>query len=306
MVTKAERIASDPDGLSIAAVEHEVGISKDRLRMWERRYGFPAPVRDAHGDRVYPQAQVVKLKAIKRLLDCGHAPRNLLALDDRDLAALIGPTRSAWHDNPAVHDAVEMLRTGRLDALDTWIRNSLLGDGLERFALDAGRTVIEALGNAWQAGALAIWQEHCFSERYAALVGAAIAGVTADAGQPKILFATPSGERHGLGLLTAQALFAARGAACISLGEDIPNAEIAAAAVACGVDVVVLSISAGYPLTRAREVLVDLRHALPAAARLWVGGAAAAGLARKRGMQGIDLLSSLEDGLAALEAWRTP
>ena len=30
----------------IATVEREIGIGKDTLRVWEKRYGFPVPVRD--------------------------------------------------------------------------------------------------------------------------------------------------------------------------------------------------------------------------------------------------------------------
>ena len=33
--------------ISIAAVERDTGLSKDTLRVWERRYGFPRPERDA-------------------------------------------------------------------------------------------------------------------------------------------------------------------------------------------------------------------------------------------------------------------
>jgi hypothetical protein len=36
-------------GLPIASVERETGLSKDTLRVWERRYGFPTPERDANG-----------------------------------------------------------------------------------------------------------------------------------------------------------------------------------------------------------------------------------------------------------------
>ena len=44
----------DPAGMapvlySIAAVERDTGLSKDTLRVWERRYGFPRPARDAAG-----------------------------------------------------------------------------------------------------------------------------------------------------------------------------------------------------------------------------------------------------------------
>ena len=53
---------------TIANVERETGLSKDLLRMWERRYGFPAPERDANGDRVYPAEQVERLRKIKRLV----------------------------------------------------------------------------------------------------------------------------------------------------------------------------------------------------------------------------------------------
>ena len=37
--------------LNISAVERETGLSKDVLRMWERRYGFPKPDRDENGER---------------------------------------------------------------------------------------------------------------------------------------------------------------------------------------------------------------------------------------------------------------
>jgi len=36
-------------GFTIAAVERDTGLSKDTLRVWERRYLFPVPGRDAHG-----------------------------------------------------------------------------------------------------------------------------------------------------------------------------------------------------------------------------------------------------------------
>ena len=64
----------------IAAVERDTGISKDTLRVWERRYGFPSPLRDATGERVYPAAQVQRLRMLKRLLDTGHRPGRVVPL----------------------------------------------------------------------------------------------------------------------------------------------------------------------------------------------------------------------------------
>jgi len=47
-----------PITMSIAAVERDTGLSKDSLRVWERRYGFPTPDRDVVGERSYPFDQV--------------------------------------------------------------------------------------------------------------------------------------------------------------------------------------------------------------------------------------------------------
>ena len=44
----SDRLESPVVLLSIAAVERDTGLSKDTLRVWERRYGFPSPGRDAN------------------------------------------------------------------------------------------------------------------------------------------------------------------------------------------------------------------------------------------------------------------
>ena len=77
-----------PLTMSIAAVERDTGLSKDTLRVWERRYNFPNPERDAQGERSYPLEQIEKLRLIKRLLDVGHRPSRLVTLPMSDLQAL--------------------------------------------------------------------------------------------------------------------------------------------------------------------------------------------------------------------------
>ncbi|NCN23783.1 MAG: MerR family transcriptional regulator [Gallionella sp.] len=66
---------------SIASVERETGIGKDTLRVWEKRYGFPIPARNARGERLYPAAQIEQLILVKRLLDKGIRPGKVVGLD---------------------------------------------------------------------------------------------------------------------------------------------------------------------------------------------------------------------------------
>src|ERR1700739_5171159 len=71
---------SGEGAFGIAAVERDTGLSKDTLRVWERRYRFPLPARDTSGERVYSRQDVEKLRVLKRLLDQGHRPGKAIAL----------------------------------------------------------------------------------------------------------------------------------------------------------------------------------------------------------------------------------
>ena len=60
--------------LSIAEIERESGISRDTLRVWERRYGFPTPQRNQRGQRRYLIRELDRLRLCKQLLDQGRRP----------------------------------------------------------------------------------------------------------------------------------------------------------------------------------------------------------------------------------------
>ena len=57
---------------TIAAVERDTRLGKDTLRVWERRYGFPRPLRDDKGERLYPPDQVERLRHIRRQIGRAH------------------------------------------------------------------------------------------------------------------------------------------------------------------------------------------------------------------------------------------
>src|SRR5437868_565043 len=95
-------------GVGITAVERDTGINKETLRVWERRYGFPAPWRDATGERVYPPEQVHRLHLVKRLLDAGHRPGRIVAASVQELSALLQPAAAARRAEAAVEEAPEI------------------------------------------------------------------------------------------------------------------------------------------------------------------------------------------------------
>ncbi|HMA30662.1 MAG TPA: MerR family transcriptional regulator, partial [Casimicrobiaceae bacterium] len=76
--------------LHIREVVRITGLRREQLYMWQRRYGFPSPLRDGFGDRVYPADQVARLKLIKQLLSEGWRAGAVVPLTDSALQSMVG------------------------------------------------------------------------------------------------------------------------------------------------------------------------------------------------------------------------
>jgi methanogenic corrinoid protein MtbC1 len=292
---------------NIAAVERDTGLSKDVLRMWERRYGFPVPERDANGERAYPADQVERLRQIKHLIDRGHRPGKLLSLPADDLARL-APRRvretssgSATIDGQGLEDMLALIRRHDASGYGHAMQQHLARHGLQRFVTDVVAPLTRRVGEAWEDGRIEVFEEHLFTELTKRVLRQAIAALPPGTGGPRVLLTSVPDEQHGLGLLMLEALFALERAECISLGLQTPLVDIGRAAVAHRVDIVTLSFSAAFPARQVVPVLQQLRQLLPATVDLWVGGA---GMARASAPAGIRHFQTLEQGLDALAEWR--
>lgn len=291
--------------LTIAAVEREVGLSKDVLRVWERRYGFPSPERDANGERLYAASQVERLGHIKRLMEQGHRPGRLLALPVDELLALgrpAGPAGSSMPNEPdaELFAAIQLVREHRATELQEHLHRRLARQGLLGFVQDTAAPLTQAVGQSWERGELQVHEEHLFTELLQRVLRQAI--LTVPAGRsPRVLLTTPPSEPHELGLLMAEAALALEGAHCISLGPQMPVGNIARAAAAHAADVVALSFSAAYPQRQVVPVLAQLRAELAPAVALWAGGA---GMRRVSSPEGAQRVSTFEEIATAVARWR--
>ena len=292
--------------LNIGAVERETGLSKDVLRMWERRYGFPGPARDDNAERLYPPEQVAKLRAIKRLMDTGMRPGKLMRASLAELNAMadarVGPRREAAA--PALErDVLALVAGHNAPALQHGLANLLMRQGLQRFVLETLVPVNRAIGEAWMRGELQVFEEHLYTEQVQVALRAAINAFPRQAGVPKVILTTFPGEQHGLGLLMVEALLAPEGAQCISLGTQTPIDDIRSAALAHKAHIVALSFSAGYPLRQAGEGLAALRRHLAPPTALWAGGDMTRRL--RKSLPGVRLLADLAELAPALKSWRS-
>jgi len=291
---------------TIAAVERETGLSKDVLRMWERRYGFPLPERDANGERLYPAAQLDRLRLIKRLMDQGHRPGKLIAAAPEELSQL-APRRAAGRP-PAPAESTEdlsellaLIKQHDAAGYQQAMQQRLARQGFQHFVQDTVAPLTRQVGEAWEDGRFEVFEEHLFTELTKRLLRQAIATLPGGSRSPRIVLTTVPDEQHVLGLLMVEGLFALEGAECIPLGTQMPLREIGRAALAHQADIVALSFSTAFPRRQLAGVLEQLRQMLPVGTALWIGGQGTSG---QTGSSDCRVLHSLDDALASLAEWR--
>jgi MerR family transcriptional regulator, light-induced transcriptional regulator len=292
--------------LNISAVERETGLSKDVLRIWERRYGFPRPQRDNNAERQYAPDEVAKLRAVKRLMDTGLRPGKLIRQSLDELNALaekrVHPRREALA--PAIErDVLTLLKAHDVAGLHATLANLLGRHGVQRFVVETVAPLNRAVGEAWMRGELQVFEEHLYTEELQIALRGALKALPRQIGLPRMLLTTVPGEQHGIGLLMVEALATPEGAQCISLGTQTPFEDIRRAALAHKAHVVALSFSMAYPLRQVGEALATLRRQLPPAVSLWAGGEVTRRL--RKNLPGVILIAEIGDVLGALKNWRS-
>ena len=283
-----------PPRYPIRAVSRLTGIAIDTLRAWERRYGAVTPTRDGRG-RMYTEADVARLRLLNGAVEQGHSIGRLAGLSDDQLHDLSGAAggvglRQAAPARPTPLDTsalITALREYDAAAIDQEL--SRLAAVLRPFDLlqDVLLPVLPQVGDDWLRGRTLIAHEHLMSSAMRNLLGAFIRVYARREASIRLLFATPSGERHEIATLGAAMLAASAGLGISYLGADLPAREIVDSLEPAGAQVLVLGLTtAAAGKARERELKTIVRE-LPDGVELWAGGRGAerhASIIRPRGM----------------------
>lgn len=269
--------AAGSAALPIAAVARDTGLAKDTLRVWERRYGFPQPVRDAHDERLYPPEQVERLRLIARLLAKGYRPGQVVPKAAAELQALVlasGPASATAAEAPEQQAMLALLRRHDVSEVRRMLNQAVVRLGLARFLTDWLAPLNVAVGEAWVRSEIQVFEEHLYTESVTAVLRGTLGGLPplAQSGRPRVLLTTLPQETHALGLLMAEVMLTLEGCTCISLGTQTPLHDIARAAAAHDVQVVGLSISTAFPTQKLLRDVQYLRSLLLPSIALWAGG----------------------------------
>jgi len=261
--------------LHIREVVRLTGLRREQLYMWQRRYGFPAPLRDSFGDRVYPPDQVARLRLIKQLLSEGWRAGAVVPLADTALQSMLGLTVEEPAPLPTeIETAVRMLGTHRSADLQQHLSKLLSTQGLRKFLEQTLIPLNEAVHERVVRGEMQTFQELRFADLAQRLLREARTSVRPGRDTRQVLLATPPNDPNQLGLTILELLLQTEGVSCLTLGAGIPAQEIAGAAKAYHVALVLLLFDRGISGKIAGQEIRGLRHALPTDVPLIVSGRA--------------------------------
>lgn len=315
-MTKRPRTATaDPTARHpIAVVAERTGLSRDVLRVWERRYRAVAPTRSAGGQRLYSDEDVARFRLLAAATKGGRSIGQVAPLSSDELAHLVAGDELA---RPAVdaraaaksHEeivlaAMEFTRELRVAALDRELRRAIATHGLPAFLEVIVPGLMQRVGDEWHARRLSIAHEHLASMAVLAVVLDSLRAVPEAANAPRILFATPSGARHLLGAAVAAAAAALDGWSVVHLGADVPAADVVRATAECGASAVAMSVVYTDDAAATERDLLAVREGLPPHVRFIVGGAATERMAGLRDATGVVACATIAEFRTVLERER--
>jgi len=288
------RPVTDTARYPIRAVSKLTGIGIDTLRAWERRYGAVTPTRDDRG-RMYTEADVARLRLLNGAVEQGHSIGRLAGLSNDQLRDLCAPAGAASQAATVQTGRAPLETAGLLTALREYDgvgvdhELSRLAAVLRPIDLlqDVLMPVLTKVGDDWHSGRTRIAHEHLMSSTMRNLLGAFLRLYLRREASVRLLFATPSGERHEIATLGAAMLAASAGLGVSYLGADLPAREIVESAEPAGAQVLVLGLTtAAADKAREKELKTVVRE-LPKGVELWAGGRGAerhASIIRPRGL----------------------
>jgi DNA-binding transcriptional MerR regulator/methylmalonyl-CoA mutase cobalamin-binding subunit len=282
-----EDSAADKPQHPIQVVTHRTGLSPDVLRVWERRYGAVEPRRSPTNRRLYSDRDVERLKLLRRATAAGRRIGDVAALSTEELRGMVrvdeaqaAPTGHRTRPRRATpsHEHLEacLEATEELDpaALERALARGALEMSTPRLLDELVVPLMIEIGERWSQGNLRPAQEHMASAIVRSFLGT-LGANQSPSGDAEITVATPTGQRHELGALTAALAAAMEGWRVTYLGPDLPAEEIAAAVHRRGAGALALSVV--YPPDDAGLVdeLRRLHRLMPDGVAIIAGGNAA-------------------------------
>lgn len=280
-----------PIGSTIRVVAARTGLTMETLRAWERRYGFPEPVRRAGSNRrLYSAEEVAKLEAIQGALRCGFRVGDVITMSLPEILRLAEVPESGTRA-PLLDRLFEDLAQARPMELERGLAKAALELGALRFVTELAYPLAIQVAAARRARTLSLYHERLIVELLVTVLRTLLAQPSAKLASPRVLLVTLPSEVNSLALQMVAVYLKARHAEPVFLGGPTPPDEVAQAARAFDASAIYLTLTESAAPVEALGELAEILACLESPCPIWLGG---------KGLVGC---STLPKGVVRIASW---
>jgi MerR family transcriptional regulator, light-induced transcriptional regulator len=273
------------------------GLSKDVIRVWERRYGLVKPSRSSNRYREYRDEEVALLRFVKAQMEQGATIGSLAAEGHDSLVARMRVSTPVSAEEQKPHDRLLDDLIVSLDPLDkAGFERRLNGavavipfeEAVHRILLPLQRRI----GELWHEGRLSTAVEHYVTKIIQQKLFSVMNQLPVNEFGPRVLIACPEGETHEIGAQAVAYIAATKGCHVYYLGPDLPSSDLATFCETIKPDLVLLSLTETKTEAAALQQLKELEK-LATRWSVAVGGQGARAIEDRLRDTKIDLLDDL-------------
>ena len=298
---------NDGSNYSIGYLSRACGVPTETIRTWERRYGYPVPMRLESGHRRYSAETIERLCLVREAIGAGVRPSRALALPPRELRELIAspssevPGEQVELDDTRERRLVSAIRAcllatenlsedGLMSVMDeVWSYTSPL-EFCDRFM----GPVMREVGAAWSRGDLGVIHEHCLAACYETFLGTKARSLKPLKTTSRVVCTSLPLDNHRLAIHASSVILRSLQVPTLYLGSNTPVDEIVAAAIQTKAIAVVIAVSLAHPPEDQVRELSAIRRALAPEVEICYGGQQAA-----RAIDGVTFMPTFN----ALACW---
>jgi DNA-binding transcriptional MerR regulator/methylmalonyl-CoA mutase cobalamin-binding subunit len=253
------------------------GLSKDVIRVWERRFALLKPIRGANRYRNYSDEDVALLRFLKEQLDAGGSIGELSKLGREEL---LGRARASAPQVSFVDNTFSRLLRELLSTLNPFNRVTFekrLNGAVAVVPFEEALHGIllplqEQVGQLWHDGQLNVAMEHYVTKHIQQKIFSAMNQLPVAEFGATVVVACPPGEEHDIAALAVAYRCRVRGCRVYYLGANVPIASLTNLCKQVEPDLTIISIPLALSEANATELVHALAHEVNPVSHLAVGG----------------------------------
>jgi DNA-binding transcriptional MerR regulator len=147
-------------------IERETGFGKEQLRKWRQRFGFPPKELNGQGKNAYSVNTVEQLHLIKRLLEAGFRPAQVVGKTVLELEKLkleLGLNAVVYAPDESIITLIEYIRLNDLKGFSSLLIKKRGKQTMLDFVQNTITPLMIGIGDAWRRDEIDIHHEHLCS-----------------------------------------------------------------------------------------------------------------------------------------------